>query len=1078
MPFQAPSVATTHMGQSEWRSPCFQGIIVGFMLHEASIDALDLPTSRPARRGIPASLAQRYESVEFIGEGGMGIVYRALDAKLGRTVALKLLKGTDADMWTRFLGEARSQARIQHEHICRIYEAGEADGEPYISMQFIEGQPLSIVRNRLSVEQCVHVMREVALAVHEAHRIGIIHRDIKPANILIEERDDGTKKPWVMDFGLAREVEAKGQTQTGAVIGTVAYMPPEQARGDVRAMDRRSDVYSLGATLYDIIAGRPPFVAEHPWKLLMMVGYDDAPTLNTVHKGVPEDLETIIMKCLEREPVRRYDSARALAEELQRFLDGEPILGKRASLGYVLLKKARKNKLPAVLLVLLLVGSIGFTGAWIRTQRQAAIRETFARELGESVKEMELFLRAAYELPLHDVERERDVVRERLREIEERMTLAGKVGEGPGHYAIGRGHLALGDPDAARKHLEMAIAVGYSTADVEYALGRALGELFHRALAETKRIANEGERKKKVTELEKVLRDPALLHLRAATGARLESPLYAEGLVALYEGKNDEAIEKARAAFEKAPWMYEPKKLEADALFAEGSKYRHDAAFDYEKMKKYFDPAAEAYKVASDMGSSDPDVHRAECELWEKIAWAESSRGGQPWAAIDTANASCTHAVQSSPRDERAILQRALAMILRSYTFSRYDKGDDSTAATKDAITAANTALRRAPDNVMALYAHAAALRLHAKLALGHGEAAPIDDAIREYQQVLERDPQFTWAHQELGEAFMHAAELERRQGKNMQPALKSALDEFGRAETQDPNFSLAIFTSMEALTKLVDNGLELATPADEHVINLVDALGRIKQRKESDPWRAAFWSARAYRTIGTHELYLQRDPSKFLRSATDAVREFAGDSPRDAFFLTEIARCHWIGAIYRIQRHLDASADIDAARRAANAAVHVRGTMTLASRILIARIELESVWNQIESKSANITNFNAVLDLVRPLIDARSEESAPYEIFAETYALRATIENKNHNTLIAGLQSTRNLLDKYQDTAQALAIHGLLYEVEAHRSKSPTERIAAAKKADDAFYAAKQKQPMVANQYAFRRAALVLRLR
>jgi serine/threonine-protein kinase len=168
-------------------------------------------------------------------------------------------------------------------------------------------------------------------------------------------------------------------------------------------------------------------------------------------------------------------------------------------------------------------------------------------------------LRAAYELPLHDVERERDVVRGRLREIEERMTLSGKVGEGPGHYALGRGHLALGDPDATRKHLEMAIGAGYSTPDVEYALGRAFGELFHRALAETKRIANAEERKKKVTELEIALRDPALVHLRAATGARIESPLYAEGLVALYEGKNDEAIAKARAAFEKAPWMYEQK---------------------------------------------------------------------------------------------------------------------------------------------------------------------------------------------------------------------------------------------------------------------------------------------------------------------------------------------------------------------------------------------------------------------------------------------------------------------------------------------------------------------------------------
>jgi len=1044
------------------------------MSPEPSIDALDLPTARPARRNIPASLAQRYQSVEFIGEGGMGTVYRAVDAKLGRTVALKLLKGTDPGLWDRFLAEARSQARIQHEHICRVYEAGEADGEPYIAMQFIEGQPLSVVRNRLTLEECVHVMKEIALAVHEAHRIGIIHRDIKPANIPVQRPEDGTKKPWIMDFGLAREVDAKGQTQTGAVIGTVAYMPPEQARGDVRAMDRRSDVYALGATLYDVIAGRPPFVAEHPWKLLMMVGYDDAPTLTKVHKGVPEDLETIIMKCLEREPVRRYDSARALAEDLQKFLDGEPILGKRASFGYVLLKKARKNKLLTASLVVLLVGSSAFTGAWIRSQRQAAIREKFAQELGESVKEMDLFLRAAYELPLHDVERERDVVRGRLRDIEERMVLAGKVGEGPGHYAIGRGHLALGDPDAAQKHLEIAMAAGYATPDVEYALGRAFGELYNRALAETKRIANEEERKKKVAELEKALRDPALLHLRAATGARLESPLYAEGLVALYEGKNEEAIAKARAAFEKAPWMYEPKKLEADALFAEGSKYRHDAAFDYEKMKKYFDPAAEAYKVAGDMGSSDPEVYRAECELWEKMALAESSRGGQPWTALDTANGACSRAIQSSPRDARALVQRALALVARSDAFSRNDEGDASTAAIKDSLDAADAALRADPTNVMAQYAHAAALQDRARLALGRGEAAPIEDAIREYRQVLERDPQFTWAHHELGEAFMHEAALERRRGGDMVNALEKARQEFDRAAEQDPNFSLPIFNSIDVLIRIVESRVLAGKNADEHVKNLIEALQRIDKRKTLDPWRTVFWKAYAYRTIAHHEFYLDRDPSSAVQSATEPIREYAGESPRDVFFLGEIARCHWILAMYELRRDHDASAQIDAARKAARAVVTLRGSMTVATRILLARIELESLWNSLRSKSTKQADYETVFTLVRPLVEQKNDESAPYEIMAEVYAARAALERSHDQDIAMGLRLADDALKKNPHLTQAVGIKALLYLVEAHYAAKSSDSTDSMRKATAAFDEIAQRDPIISTHYQYRRKALM----
>jgi len=173
------------------------------------------------------------------------------------------------------------------------------------------------------------------------------------------------------------------------------------------------------------------------------------------------------------------------------------------------------------------------------------------------------------------------------------------------------------------------------------------------------------------------------MHLRAATGSRLESPLYAEGLVALYEGKNDEAIAKARSAFEKAPWMYEPKKLEADALFAEGSKYRHDAAFDYEKMKTYFDPAAEAYKIAAEMGSSDPEVHRATCELWTQTMYATVNNAMPPKNPFATADAACNRAVEASSKDGRARVQRAFLHVMLAYS------GAAGAVAAEDALAEA-----------------------------------------------------------------------------------------------------------------------------------------------------------------------------------------------------------------------------------------------------------------------------------------------------------------------------------------------------------------------------------------------------
>ena len=356
----------------------------------ATVLAADLAVS--ARRALPPALADRYEDIELLGEGGMGVVYRAHDPRLGRAVALKLIKGDDPGLIRRFIQEARAQARVQHEHVCRVYEAGLADGEPYIVMQLVRGEPLSRLGAELSLEEGVKLMREVSLAVHEAHRLGLIHRDLKPQNILVERAEDGSNKPYVVDFGLAREVEERGQTVTGAVVGTPAYMPPEQALGEVRALDRRSDVYSLGATLFDLVAGQPPFTSEHPWQLLMKVAYEDAPSIGRIKKGIPADLETIVMKCLERDPARRYDSARALAEDLGRFLDGDPIQGRRASFGYVAWKRIKKHKLLAALGVTALAAAISLGGVWFQGRRDAREQAVLAQALGEDVKGMELFL--------------------------------------------------------------------------------------------------------------------------------------------------------------------------------------------------------------------------------------------------------------------------------------------------------------------------------------------------------------------------------------------------------------------------------------------------------------------------------------------------------------------------------------------------------------------------------------------------------------------------------------------------------------------------------------------------------------
>ena len=256
----------------------------------------------------------RYLLGPELGRGGMGRVHAAWDPVLKRVVALKLLLGHDPDLHLRLLREARTQAKLDHPGICRIHDLGHAEGRPYIAMQLVQGRSLVDLHPELDFRAMASVLAGVADAIHAAHQAGLIHRDLKPANILVETRPDGSLHPFVVDFGLARDLTLQDQTLSWAVMGTPAFMSPEQTQGE--ALGPSTDIYSLGATLYALITGQPPYEGSTLAGLITNQSDCGVRAVRRLNAAVPRDLETITLKCLEREPARRYATARALAEDL------------------------------------------------------------------------------------------------------------------------------------------------------------------------------------------------------------------------------------------------------------------------------------------------------------------------------------------------------------------------------------------------------------------------------------------------------------------------------------------------------------------------------------------------------------------------------------------------------------------------------------------------------------------------------------------------------------------------------------------------------------------------------------------
>ncbi|AMV29646.1 Serine/threonine-protein kinase PknB [Gemmata sp. SH-PL17] len=449
---EPPTVAFTHPGGADAPDSSFKSL-AGFVPPQAN--SSESGPGREPSSVVPFGTGDTidfvppqipgYEVLNEVGRGGMGVVYKARQLNLNRTVALKMiLSGIHAGPTERerFKREAESVAALQHSHIVQIFDIGEASGHPYLALEFVEGGSLAqhLSGAPWNDKRAAELIEILARAMQFAHAAGIVHRDLKPGNVLLNAEREATEGalvagsalraacagfvPKVTDFGLAKRLnETFGGdvgTRTGAVMGTPSYIAPEQAGGRTRDIGPAADVYALGAILYELLTGRPPFRGETPLETVLQVLHDDPVPPKRLHPLVPRDLETICLKCLSKQPIHRYASASELADDLRRFLNGEPILARPLSAWGRGAKWAKRHPSLAVLLSMTIVATVALVAvlstAYFRV-RDAASAEAHEKWIAQQERDRAEAEKRRAEALAAENEKQRNDALERAEEL-------------------------------------------------------------------------------------------------------------------------------------------------------------------------------------------------------------------------------------------------------------------------------------------------------------------------------------------------------------------------------------------------------------------------------------------------------------------------------------------------------------------------------------------------------------------------------------------------------------------------------------------------------------------------------------
>ncbi|HEX4495718.1 MAG TPA: protein kinase [Thermoanaerobaculia bacterium] len=999
----------------------------------------------------------RYRVDRLLGSGGMGTVFKAFDPTLGRWVALKFLHRNDERQTERFLREARSQARVSHPNVCQVHEVGEAEGRPYIAMQFIDGRSLGELCDELARDEQVRLVRDVARAVHAAHRTGLVHRDLKPGNILLTRDDDGEIHPYVVDFGLAMTQDEVSLSRTGMISGTPAYISPEAAQG--HPLDRRTDVYSLGVVLYELLAGTPPFVGANLARVLVQLVQEDPKPLRLMAPATPEDLETIVAKCLEKDPGRRYASARELAEDLDRFLDGEPIRARPTGWTYRAGKRLRKNKALAIVSAAAVLGLL-LIGLWsLRAQWQARERAELAQRFGQRIGSFRTSMEYVATQPLHDITPYKRQLRAEMDAIRAEMKRIGPVAEGPGNFALGQGYLALHQDDAAREHLRRAWGADERGPEVAEALGLAFGRAYERALADADRSpAAEGPSLRE--EAESLYRRPAVSYLRAAL-ASAPGASHLTGLIALYEGRYAEALADARrdAASPQAA------RLEAKVFAAQATEAAR--AGRYAEAVHLFDRSGETYAALAASRPSDPDLYADDCARRARRLQAAIALADVPEAVVKADLAACGRALRVDPGlAEGLVVESDLLSRLGEQKLKR---GTDPTGDLSAGIRLAASAIALDPRDVEARNHLAMSHRLLAQWQMGHGgdARADIQQGIAAAKGAVAIQPDAPSGYDHLGTAYIVLAQDQQRRGADPRQAVAQAVASYQKAADLNPQ-SLPAFIGLGNAWKVMSE-VEVAQGLDPS-LSTGKGVAALERAAALNPSWATIHNnlGNAHLTLGESLLTRGLDPRAALDRAAMSYRRAIELKPD--YYLARFNLAYTWRSLGEalLDQGQDPKPALDPAGAALDEATRLNATD---ADVFLerARVKLLAArWRQRQRQDVAPELAAAAAEL------ARAEALNPQQpdvFFAEGQVARYRAETARDDAARAvalrdGLERVGKALAINAGEARYLALRGLIESLAARLERNPARRGSQARQAVASLEAAFKINPFLQREY------------